>query len=76
MNKKKFSKYNFLGAVLWGVTIPFAAYAAGERFPALEQNITLISFIIIFITLLPLIIKYTRSKIKNYYKNKIINNKN
>jgi membrane-associated protein len=73
MNKKKFSKYNFLGAVLWGVTIPFAAYTAGERFPALEQNITLVSLVIIIITLTPFGVKYANIKIKNYKKSKIIN---
>ncbi len=75
MNKKKFSKYNALGAALWAVTIPYGAYIAGESFPELEQNITLVSVIIIAITLTPFAVKIIKTKIKNYNKNKVINTK-
>jgi membrane-associated protein len=57
---KKFLKYNILGSVLWGTSIPFAGYFLGESFPFLEKNISMIAILIIIVSLLPIMPKLIR----------------
>lgn len=62
---KKFLKYNILGAVLWGISIPLTGYFLGAAFPVLEKNISYIALLIIVVSILPLLPKL----IKYFFKN-------
>jgi membrane-associated protein len=53
-----FWKYNVLGGLLWGLTIPTIGYVFGNSVPGLEHNIGKISLIIIVISIVPLFIKF------------------
>lgn len=61
---KTFWKYNFIGGVLWGLSIPTLGYLFGESFPALEHNLGLISVLIVAVSLIPILKKYAVRKKK------------
>lgn len=54
MNYKKFLLYNIVGAFLWATCITSAAYFLGERFPIIEQYISVIIIGIVIVTTLPI----------------------
>lgn len=45
MSRKRFMLYNFIGAVLWGVSMPLLGYYLGHRFPKLDHYI---EYILVF----------------------------
>src|SRR3989344_1565602 len=55
MNYSKFLVYNIIGGVAWVFLFLFGGYLFGE-IPFVEKNLTLVIFIIIFISILPPII--------------------
>ncbi len=57
-----FWKYNMLGGLLWGISIPTLGYLFGNSFPALEHNIGLISIIIVIASILPFAKKFLKKK--------------
>jgi len=63
MNYSKFLVYNIIGGVAWVFLFLFGGYLFGE-IPFVEKNLTLVIFIIIFISILPPIIEYIRIKRK------------
>ncbi len=62
MNKKLFWKYNIIGAIVWGAGIPLLGYIFGQKFPGVQENLTLISVIIIVVTVAPVLWKILRKK--------------
>jgi membrane-associated protein len=63
MEYKKFFFYNVLGAFIWTVIFLFAGYFFGQA-QFVKDNLTLVTVIIIFISLLPVLIEYLRHKLK------------
>ena len=63
MTYSKFLIYNILGGILWVLIFLFSGFFFGE-IPLVEENLTIVIFVIIFISILPPIIEYLR------YKNK------
>lgn len=63
MNFMKFISYNLIGGLSWVSLFMFAGYFFGN-IPAVKNNFTYVIFAIIFVSLLPTVIPYIRSKLK------------
>ncbi|MBX3067407.1 MAG: VTT domain-containing protein [Microbacteriaceae bacterium] len=64
MNYKKYSLYNFIGAVIWGIGLTFAGYLLGYIPPIAElvrEYIDVILLAAVILTLLPTIYHYWKS---------------
>lgn len=63
MNFLKFSLFNLIGGTSWVMLFMFVGYTFGN-IPAVKHNFTYVIFAIIFVSLLPTLVPYIRSKIK------------
>jgi membrane-associated protein len=63
MTYPKFALYNVLGAIAWVGLFDFLGYFFGT-IPAVEENFTLVIFVIIILSILPPFIEYFREKRK------------
>ncbi|KUO69964.1 MAG: hypothetical protein APF81_12595 [Desulfosporosinus sp. BRH_c37] len=63
MKFMKFCFFNMIGGMAWVLLFIFAGYFFGN-IPAVKSNFTYVIFGIIFVSLLPTVIPYIRSKIK------------
>jgi membrane-associated protein len=61
MDYKTFITYNIIGGAVWVVLLLFAGYYFGD-IPIVKKNFELVIFGIIFISILPPIIEFIRSK--------------
>ncbi len=61
MDYKKFIAYNIVGGILWILIFTIAGYFFGNL-PVIKRNFTFVIFGIIFISILPAIIEYIRTK--------------
>jgi len=61
MEPGRFTAYNVVGGVFWIVSLTLAGYFFGN-FPIVKNNLTLVIFSIIFLSILPGIIEYLRHK--------------
>ncbi len=61
MEPARFTAYNIAGGVLWIVSLTLAGYFFGN-IPVVKNNLTLVIFGIIFVSILPGIIEYLRHK--------------
>jgi membrane-associated protein len=62
MDKKKFTMYNIVGAVLWIISMTLIGYFLGRTIPNIDKHIEKVIIIVVFLSLLPAIIKYIRSR--------------
>ena len=65
---KKFLVYNFLGALLWIVTLVMAGHLLGNAFPALIDNVEIIIVSLIVVTAIPVILSFRRNSVANRRK--------
>jgi membrane-associated protein len=65
MNYKKFVFFNIIGGFFWSVSITFAGYYLPKVFPEIDKYLTLLIFLIIFISLLPPVIQFLKELKKN-----------
>lgn len=63
MKYSKFITYNVIGGLAWVVLFLFLGFFFGNL-PFVQKNFTLVIFAIIFISILPAIIEYLRSRTK------------
>lgn len=63
MNFMKFCFFNMIGGMAWVLLFMFAGHFFGN-IPAVKNNFTYVIFAIIFVSLIPTVIPYIRSKIK------------
>lgn len=61
MKYRRFIFYNIIGGIAWVSLFLFAGYFFGTL-PAVQENLTLIIFAIIFVSFLPPIIEFLRSR--------------
>lgn len=59
MTYRRFLSYNVVGAVLWIVSLVYAGYLFGN-IPWVKQNLTLIVFLIVAISLIPAVTTFIR----------------
>jgi membrane-associated protein len=62
MTYRKFATYNITGGVLWITSMTLIGYYLGLAIPDLEKRIHLVVAVVIFLSLLPAIIAWLKSK--------------
>lgn len=65
MNYRRFATFNILGAILWVTSMTLTGYYLGRAIPNLEQRIHIVVAVVIFLSLLPGIIAWLRSRYKS-----------
>ncbi|HLC32135.1 MAG TPA: DedA family protein [Candidatus Nanoarchaeia archaeon] len=61
MSYKKFLSYNIIGGILWISLLLLAGFFLGS-FQLIQDNLTLVILIIVFLSILPAIIEYLRER--------------
>lgn len=61
MNYKKFISYNVIGAIAWVFTFILAGYFFGNL-PMVKRNFHIVIFGVIFVSLIPMIVPWVKSK--------------
>jgi membrane-associated protein len=64
MQYRKFVAYNILGGVFWVVTTTLAGYFLGTLIPNIQEHIHVVIAIVIFLSLLPAIVKFAQERWK------------
>jgi membrane-associated protein len=64
MHYRKFVTYNVCGGILWVMSTTFAGYFLGSVVPKIEERIHVVIAIVIFVSLLPIILKFARERWK------------
>lgn len=64
MEYKRFISYNVIGGIGWVVSMVFGGYFLGQMIPNIHKNIDKVIVVVIFLSLLPIIIKYLRERRK------------
>ena len=62
MNLRAYTAYNVLGAVLWIWSMLFIGYFLGRYIPGIENHITKVILVVIFLSLLPGFISWWRER--------------
>ena len=62
MNLRTYTAYNVLGAVLWIWSMLFVGYFLGRYIPGVEDHITKVILVVIFLSLLPGLISWWRER--------------
>ncbi len=63
MSYKHFIVYNILGGLIWVATFLFAGYFFGN-IPKVKENFSLVVFAIIFLSILPIILEFLKSRLR------------
>jgi membrane-associated protein len=64
MQYSRFIAYNVGGGIFWVMTTTLAGYFLGMMIPNIQERIHLVIVIVIFLSLLPIIIKFARERWK------------
>ncbi|MBX4201830.1 DedA family protein [Candidatus Saccharibacteria bacterium] len=64
MPYRSFFRYNALGALLWGISLPLLGYSLGKTVPDIDKYLLPGVFLIILASAVPVIIAYTRKNRK------------
>jgi len=64
MEYKRFISYNVIGGVGWVLSMVLGGYFLGQMVPNIHKNIDKVIVVVIFLSLLPIIIKYLRERRK------------
>ena len=62
MEYRRFIRYNIVGGILWTCSVTLAGFYLGKIIPGAHLYLTPIIITIIFVSLLPAIIEYVRSR--------------
>lgn len=62
MSYPKFATYNIVGGVSWVLSMTLGGYYLGTIFPGIIQHLELVIIVIVFLSILPGIIKYLQVK--------------
>ena len=57
----KFATYNIIGGISWVSSMTFAGYFLGQTFPWVTENLEIVILIILFLSVLPGILKYLQT---------------
>jgi membrane-associated protein len=61
MKYRRFALFNITGGVGWIVSMTLTGYFLGRAIPGIEQHIEIVIAVVIFLSILPLIIKYLQT---------------
>jgi membrane-associated protein len=62
MRYRTFVTFNVVGGAIWSVAGILLGYGLGKRFPGLERYLTPIVIFIVFLSILPMIFEYRKTK--------------
>jgi len=62
MTYVKFATYNVVGGVSWVMSMTLIGYFLGTMFPGVVKHIEIVILVIVFLSLIPVIIKYLQVK--------------
>jgi membrane-associated protein len=62
MEYKHFFKYNALGGLLWGISMPVLGYTLGKNVPNIDKYILPMIFLIILLSALPFMFHYFKNR--------------
>jgi membrane-associated protein len=65
MQYRRFAMYNVVGAIFWVMSTTLAGYFLGKWFENIDEHLHTIIAIVIFVSLLPAIIKFAQEKWKS-----------
>lgn len=65
MKYSKFLKFDILGGVSWVCSLTLIGYFLGQLFPGVVKRLELVIIIVVFVSLLPAIIKFISHKVKS-----------
>lgn len=64
MDYKKFMLYNVIGAVTWVLSLTLVGFYLGRLIPGIENHIEKVIIIVVFLSLLPAIIKFLKHRLQ------------
>ncbi len=64
MKYRRFVTFNIMGAILWITSMTLTGYYLGRMIPGIEHKIEYVIAVVIFISVLPMLIKYAQHKLK------------
>jgi membrane-associated protein len=64
MTYRRFATFNVTGAVLWITSMTLIGYYLGRIIPGIERKIEYVIAVVIFVSVLPMLIKYVQHKLK------------
>jgi membrane-associated protein len=64
MKYKTFFQFNALGGLLWGSLVPILGFTLGKTVPNIDKYLLPIILLIAFVSLLPIIIPYLKTRFK------------
>jgi membrane-associated protein len=62
MRYRTFLTFNLVGAALWSALATLLGYVLGDRFPKLENYLTPILFVVVFLSVLPVLLEIRRAR--------------
>lgn len=62
MTYRRFALFNIAGGVGWVVSMTLTGYFLGRLIPGIEHNIEYVIVIVVFVSILPLIVKYIQHR--------------
>ncbi len=65
MQYRRFISYNVIGGVGWVCSMILGGYFLGQMVPGIQRHIDKVIVVVIFLSLLPAIIKFAREKLKS-----------
>jgi len=65
MTYRRFATFNVVGAILWITSMTLTGYYLGLAIPGIEERIHIVVAVVIFLSLLPGIVAYLRSKLRD-----------
>jgi membrane-associated protein len=70
MSYKKFSLYNAIGGFVWAIGITMLGFLFGN-IPIIKENFSVVIFVIIGISLLPILYEFIKSKLEKHKQKKL-----
>jgi membrane-associated protein len=64
MPYKRFATFNITGAILWIGSMTLIGYFLGRTIPGIEKHIEYVIVTVVFVSILPMVIKYLQHKLK------------
>jgi membrane-associated protein len=65
MTYRRFALFNVVGAVAWITSMVLLGYYLGQTIPGIESKIEYVIAVIVFLSVLPIIIKYAQHRLRN-----------
>jgi membrane-associated protein len=68
MRYRRFAVFNIAGGVGWVISMTLLGYFLGRSIPGIERNIEYVIVIIVFLSILPMLVKYLQHRMKTRVK--------